>query len=116
MMKRIASDATVIEVLLLEDSPSELDNLVSLRAELRNNLSVPEAQTSPFVELPADLKFTLDQSATHSPSLHSLRNKLAVIIGRCDLLKEHLKGDSPSTEHLDVIKALTYSIAKNYAC
>jgi hypothetical protein len=67
----------------------------------------------------ADLKFTLDQLATPvqipSQSLHSLRNKLAVIIGHCDVLKEHLKVDSQSTELLDAIKAVAYSIAKNYA-
>ena len=67
----------------------------------------------------ADLKSAVDQQATpnqiHSKSLHSLRNKLAIIIGHCDLLKERLKVDSQSTEHLDAIKALAYGIAKTYS-
>ena len=48
----------------------------------------------------------------HSQFVHTLANELAVIIGHCDLLKEHLKTDSRSTERVDAIKAVAHKMAK----
>jgi len=48
----------------------------------------------------------------HSQFVHTLANKLAVIIGHCDLLKQHLEADSRSTQRVDAIKAVAHSMAK----
>jgi hypothetical protein len=48
-------------------------------------------------------------------SLHDLANKLAVIIGHCDLLGDHLKVGSPSTTHVNAIKEIAQGMATELA-
>lgn len=45
--------------------------------------------------------------------VHDLINKLAVIIGHCDLLKEDLRAGSQCTERLDVIHSVAAQIARD---
>jgi len=48
-------------------------------------------------------------------SLHDFVNKLAVIIGHCDLLGDHLKAGSRSTKHLIAIKEIAQGMAAELA-
>jgi|ERR1700691_5321299 len=54
-----------------------------------------------------------------SPLTHDLVNKLAVIVGHCDLLGEHLKAGSPSAKRVDSIQEIARGMAKElneYQC
>ena len=48
-------------------------------------------------------------------SLHDFVNKLAVIIGHCDLLGDNLKAGSPSTKHVTAIKEIAQGMAAELA-
>jgi ATP/maltotriose-dependent transcriptional regulator MalT len=54
-----------------------------------------------------------------SPLTHDLVNKLAVIMGHCDLLAEHLKAGSPCAKRVDSIQEIARGMAKElneYQC
>ena len=54
-----------------------------------------------------------------SPATHDLVNKLAVIVGHCDLLSEHLKAGSPSAKRVGSIQEIARGMAKElneYQC
>jgi hypothetical protein len=46
------------------------------------------------------------------PLVHDLVNKLAVIVGHCDLLGEHLKAGSPSAKRVSAIQEIARGMAK----
>ena len=51
---------------------------------------------------------------SHDPrflSLHDLVNKLAVIVGHCDLLSDHLKAGSPCAQRVGAIQDIAQGIA-----
>jgi hypothetical protein len=48
-------------------------------------------------------------------SLHDFVNKLAVIIGHCDLLADYLKAGSPSAKHVTAIKEIAQGMAAELA-
>jgi len=54
-----------------------------------------------------------------SPLTHDLVNKLAVIVGHCDLLSEHLKAGSPSAKRVGSIQEIARGMAQElnqYQC
>lgn len=54
-----------------------------------------------------------------SPLTHDLVNKLAVILGHCDVLGEHLKAGSPSAKRVGSIQEIAQGMAKElneYQC
>jgi hypothetical protein len=53
------------------------------------------------------------------PLTYDLVNKLAVIVGHCDLLREHLKAGSPSAKRMGSIQEIARGMAKElneYQC
>jgi hypothetical protein len=53
------------------------------------------------------------------PLTRDLVNKLAVIVGHCDLLREHLKAGSPSAKRVDAIQEIARGMANElneYQC
>jgi hypothetical protein len=53
------------------------------------------------------------------PVTRDLANKLAVIVGHCDLLREHLKAGSRSAKRVDAIQEIARGMAKElneYQC
>jgi hypothetical protein len=53
------------------------------------------------------------------PLVHDLVNKLAVIVGHCDLMSEHLKAGSPSAKRVGAIQEIARGMAKElneYQC
>ena len=58
------------------------------------------------------------QSIT-DPFIHDLVNKLAVIVGHCDLLSEHLKGGSQCAKRVGAIQEIARDMGKElkeYQC
>jgi hypothetical protein len=55
----------------------------------------------------------MEKSSGGIPSqfVHDLVNKLAVIIGHCDLLRPHLKAGSQCTKRVDMINAIARDMA-----
>jgi len=58
----------------------------------------------------------MEQSRTRyepdCPLAHDFVNRLAALIGRCDLIKEELSGDSPLLEHLLAVRNIASGMAK----
>lgn len=53
------------------------------------------------------------------PLTHDLVNKLAVIVGHCDLLSDHLKAGSPSAKRVGAIQEIARGMAEElieYQC